>query len=221
MQRALTWSVSFVLLAWTVSAHAAPPSLNGNYAFTGTAACLFAPGSSSSPPNPTNPTQNIDAGFDAALQPKNADKSFSNSFAVEGIRTFNGDGTGTVKGLEVSITVPPTPKGPLFPAFPPSAAAAMFSYSFTYTFNPDGSFSSSISGSLAGTFTAGPRSGPPAQTFTVTNFPDFLGFSSVNSQTLTLANVPTPAVEIITFSNNEVWPRICHRSRVLIFLGGQ
>jgi flagella basal body P-ring formation protein FlgA len=52
MQRALIWLVSVVVLAWTVSAHAALPSLKGTYAFTGTLSCLFAPGSDSAPPNP-------------------------------------------------------------------------------------------------------------------------------------------------------------------------
>ena len=215
MQRALTWSVSFVVLAWTVAAHAAPPSLKGNYAFTGTGACLFAPGSSTSASMPGNITPNTNSGFDMSLQPTNFMKSFSNSFAVEGIRTFKGDGTGTVTGTEVGITVPPTPDGADFPHFPPSASSATFSYSFTYTFNADGSFTNTVTGSITGTFQAGPRSG---QTFSVSNFPQLVGMTSQNNSALTLANL-MPTVETITFSNGDVWPRICHRSRVLIWMG--
>ncbi len=217
MQRALTWSVFAVVLAWTVSAHAAPQKLKGSYAFTGSAACLFAPGSSTSPPPVNNTTPNTNAGFDSALQPMFRETSFSTSFAVEGIRIFNGDGTGTVSGNEVGLAVPPTPGNlTIFPHFPPSASQATFSYSFNYAFNPDGSFTTTVTGSLTGSFQAGPRNG---QTFTVSNFPQFLGLPSQNSDTLTLANL-VPTVETITYSNGDVWPRICHRSRVLIWMGG-
>jgi hypothetical protein len=41
------------------------------------------------------------------------------------------------------------------------------------------------------------------------------GLISKDGNTLTLASV-VPAVETVTFSNGDVWPRICHRSRVLI-----
>jgi hypothetical protein len=220
MQRALTWSVCVVVLIWTVSAHAAPSSLKGNYSFTGTAACLFAPGSSASPPSMGNTVPNTDAGFDMALRPVNADKSFSNSFSVSGIRTFNGDGTGTVSNAtEVETTVPPTPNGlpptAPFPKFKPSASSATFSFSFTYAVNPDGSFTSSlVPGTFMGNFLMGPRTG---QTLTI-DVLSFVGFTSKDSTTLTLASAG-PTVETATFSSGDVWPRICHRSRVLIWLG--
>lgn len=190
-------------------------ALHGHYAFTGTGACLYAPGSSTSPPSPGNTTPNTDSNFDTSLQPINVSKAFSTSFAVEGIRTFKRDGTGTVIGTEMGIVVPPTPDGTTFPKFPPSASSATFSYSFTYTFNNDGSFNTMVTGSVTGTFQAGPRSG---QTFTVSNFPPLLGRASNNSSALTLATL-VPTVETITFSNGDVWPRICHRSRVLIRMG--
>ena len=112
--------------------------------------------------------------------------AFSSSFAVEASgHLTNGDGTGTVTGSEMRITIPPTPDGSLFPKFPPSASSATLSYSFTYTFNNDGSFTNAVTG----TFHAGPRSG---QTFTVSNFPQFLRMASQDSSALTLATlVPT------------------------------
>jgi hypothetical protein len=73
-----------------------------------------------------------------------------------------------------------------------------------------------VPGSFAGTFTAGPRLN---QTFTI-DLPAFVGFPSSNNMTIVLAE-PAPTVETVTYSNGDVWPRICHRSRVLIFLGGQ
>jgi hypothetical protein len=184
-------------------------ALHGHYAFTGTGACLYAPGSSTSPPTPGNTTPNSDSNFDTSLRPINVSKAFSTSFAVEGIRTFKRDGTGTVTGTEMGIVVPPTPGGA------PSASSATFSYSFTYTFNNDGSFNTMVTGSVTGTFQTGPRSG---QTFTVSNFPPLLGMASKDGSALTLATL-VPTVETIAFSNGDVWPRICHRSRVLIRLG--
>jgi hypothetical protein len=114
----------------SATAAMARDDIKGAYGFTGTAACLVAPGSSSTQPAPGNTTPNANAGFQSNLRPVDG-KVFSRSFAVEGIRTFNGDGTGTVKGTAVNITVPPTPQPPGFPSFPPSAGSAEFSFSFT------------------------------------------------------------------------------------------
>ena len=70
------------------------------------------------------------------LQPKDGNV-FSDSFIVEGIRTFNGDGSGTVNGTSIAITPPPTPSGTDYPHFPPSASSHNFTYTFTYTVNGD------------------------------------------------------------------------------------
>ena len=82
MQRALLRFVSVFVVTWAASAAADPPQLKGAYGFTGTSACL-----STAAPGP---------GFNPNLTP--TDGSFGQSFTSEGIRTFNGDGTGTVKG---------------------------------------------------------------------------------------------------------------------------
>jgi hypothetical protein len=207
------------VLAWTVSAQAAPPSLKGSYGFTGTLACLFAPGEviGTTPlPNPTPGVVLPNAGFNANLEPIAIGTSFSNSNSILGIRTFNGDGTGKVTATEVSIVPRPTPGPTGFPHFPPSASSATINYSFTYSFNADGSFTATVvAGSFSGTFTAGPRFN---QTFTV-DIPPLVGIPSANSQTIVLSHVAA-TVETVTFSNGDVWPRICHRSRVLTFLGG-
>jgi hypothetical protein len=217
MYRAVASSVLAATLLWAATAAADSPKLKGAYGFTGTAACLVAPGSSATFPLPGNTTPLPNSGFNTNLQPIDG-KSFSHSFAVEGIRTFNDDGTGTVKGTEVGITAPPTPQPPGYPAFPPSAYSLTFSYSFTYTVNGDGSWSSSmVPGSFMATFVSGPRSVPTAQTLTVDAISPFTGLISQDGQTLTAAHL-TPTVEIHTFSNGDVWPEICHRSRVLIAL---
>jgi hypothetical protein len=217
MQRSLNCAVFFVVLAWTVSAHAAPPSLKGNFAFTGTEACLFAPGSSISPPTAGNTTPNTDSGFNPnTLRPVNSDESFSSSSSVEGVRTFDESGNGKVSATEVGITVPPTPEGSLVPSFFPSAQSASFSYDFTYTINAKGSFTATaVPGSFTGNIQAGPRKG---QTFTIANFPQLVGNAANGSTTLVLSTLAPPTVETVTFSNGDVWPRICHRSRVLLLL---
>jgi hypothetical protein len=205
--------------------------LYGQFAFTGSSGCLVAPGTASSAPSPGNRTPAPGAGFDSATgtTPITPSTSFFDSTTVEGIRTFNGDGTGSVTGTEMGFAPRPTPNGTAttgngpYPAFPPSAESFNFSYQFTYTVNPDGSWTANVvPGSFKGTFLTGPRSGPPAQTFTVVNFPELSGLIGTFGQTLTVATL-TPTVETTIYSNGDVFPKICHRSRVLtnMFSWGQ
>jgi hypothetical protein len=216
----LSMSVMSVSAAWPRSAAADDggfgPNLKGAYGFTGTAACLVAPGSSTGANNPTPGTPLPNSGFNAQLQPIDG-KSFSHSFDVEGIRTFLGDGTGIVKGTAVTVTVPPTPgpAGSGYPTFPPAASTENFSYKFTYTVNGDGSWTSAMApGSYAGSFASGPRTG---QTYTVDAIPPISGMISLDGMTLIGAHLTT-AVETHSFSNGDVWPMVCHRSRVFIKL---
>src|SRR5215813_9452227 len=182
-------SVSLVAMTWAQSATAVSPKLKGAYGFTGTAACL-----STAAPGP---------GFNPNFTP--TDGSFGQSFATEGIRMFNGDGTGTVRGSSMGITIP---------ANAHSAGSDDFTFSFKYTVNEDGSWTSDVIGVENGTVKTGPRAG---QTFTISNSPTATGLMSQNGSTLTLATLD-PTVEIVTFSNGDVHKRICHRSRVLIKL---
>src|SRR5215813_12301446 len=186
---AFALSVSLVALTLAQTATADSPRLNGAYGFTGTSACL-----STAAPGP---------GFNPNLTP--TDGSFGQSFTSEGIRTFNGDGTGTVRGSSMGITIP---------ANFHSAGSDDFSFSFTYTVNDDGSWTTDLSGVETGKIKTGPRAG---QTFTISHSPTSLGLISQNGSTLTLATLD-PTVEIVTFSTGEVHKRICHRSRVLIKL---
>jgi hypothetical protein len=223
MHRAFAWAISTVALMWAGSAAADSPNIRGSYGFTGTAACLVAPGhvgDPNTPPPLTNPTPGTalgNSGFNVSLQPRDnpGSEAFSRSFSVEGIRTFNGDGTGTVKGTVVGITVRPTPGPNGFPHFPPSASSADFSFAFTYTVNADGSWTSSmVPGSYTETFTAGPRTG---QTATVDAIPPVAGMISQDGKTLIAAHI-VPVVEVHSYSNGDVDPEICHRSRVFIKL---
>jgi hypothetical protein len=206
-------AASVITLIWATSAAADSPNLKGDYGFTGTAACLVAPGNSGTgtPSNPAGP-----AGFNAQLQPFDNSNSFSHSFSVVGIRTFNGNGTGTVKGTFVGVTVRPTPgPPPAVPAFPASAGGGNFSFSFTYTVDGNGGFTTAmVPGSYSETFTSGPRNG---QTATLDAIPPITGMISQDGKTLIAAHTE-PVVETKTYSNGDVWPEICHRSRVFIAL---
>ena len=225
MKRALLGLVSIFVTAWAASAAANSPKLKGAYGFTGTAACLVAPGHVGDPNGPplNNPTPGValaNSGFQPDLRPNDAlpgssTQSYSHSFSVEGIRTFNGDGTGTVKGTSVGITVRPTPGPGGFPHFPPSAGSADFSFSFTYTVTGDGGWTATmVPGSYTETYTAGPRTG---QTATVDAIPPVTGMISQDGKTLIAAHT-APVVETHTYSNGDVDPQICHRSRVYISL---
>ena len=216
MQRVLMVSASVVAMAWAANAVADSPNLKGAYGFTGTAACLVAPGNSG-PGTPTNPAG--PSGFNSSLQPLTNGSSFSFSNAVEGIRTFNGDGTGTVMGTGVGVVGPPTPGPTGFPHFPPSASVANFTFNFTYQVNGDGTWTSTMTpGTYLETIVAGPRSIPTHQTATVDAIPPLSGWISNDGKTLIAAHQDA-IVETHTYSNGDVDPQICHRSRVFISIG--
>jgi hypothetical protein len=88
------------------------------------------------------------SGFQPNLRPTDAlsgtSEAYTYTFGVEGIRKFNGDGTGTVKGTVVSITGRPTPGPGGYPHFPASAGTSDFAFSFTYTVNADGSWTGAM-----------------------------------------------------------------------------
>jgi hypothetical protein len=215
-------------MTWAVSALAASPNLQGQYGFTGSATCLVAPGhvgNENVPPPLANPTPGValpNSGFNTNLQPNDfanpgdsPSASFTHSFSVEGVRTFNGDGTGTVGGTAVDVDDRPTPGPNGYPHFPPSAHSAEFSFSFTYTLDGNGGLTATmVPGSYTETFTSGARTG---QTATVDAIPPVTGMISLDGKTLTAAHL-APIVETRTYSNGDVWPEICHRSRVFMQL---
>jgi hypothetical protein len=218
-------SVSVVALTWAGAAAADSPNIRGSYGFTGSAECLIAPGhfgpyTGPALPNPTPGVALPNSGFQPNLRPVDATpttptQAFANSFAVEGIRKFNRDGTGTVKGTAVGVDPRPTPGPSGFPSFPPSAGSSDFSFSFTYTVSPDGTWTGTMTpGSFISHHLTGPRAG---QTSTVDAIPPVVGMTSQDGNTLIAAHV-APAVETVTYSNGDVWPMICHRSRVFIKL---
>ena len=196
MRRASVLSIAGVMLLWVGTTDATPDDRNhllqGDYVFAGEATCLVA----------------LPPGFNADLTPK--DGRFTVSFSVQGVRTFNGDGTGTLHGRAVSLSHPDTP------VVLGGAGSSDFQASFTYNVAPDRTVTTELSGPLTGTELTGARA---SQTFTIDNFPPLRGLISQDHKSLTLAS-EEPVVEVITFSGgpNPVQPRICHRSRILLRL---
>jgi len=221
-------SVSVFALTWVGTVAADSPNIRGSYGFTGSAACLIAPGhvgdlNGPGLPNPTPGVALANSGFQPDLRPNDAvpgsfTQVFANSYAVEGIRKFRGDGTGTVKGTAVGVDPRPTPGPGGYPHFPPSAGSSDFSFAFTYTVNPDGTWTSTMMpGSYIENHLTGPRAG---QTSTIDAIPPITGMISKDAKTLIAAHITT-TVETHTFSNGDVWPQICHRSRVFIKLNDE
>ncbi len=212
MRYALISSISAACALGLVSAGSAeaasPKKLKGEYAFTGTGSCLVAPGSDPGPGNPTPGVPLPNSGFNANFQPLVNATAFVASFSVEGVRTFNADGTGTIKGTSVGINERPTPGPTGFPSFPAGASSSTFEGSFTYVINSDDTIDTQLVGPLIVTAVPGPGTSS-------VDVPPLTGLISKDGNTLTLAHV-APAVETVTSSNGNVWPRICHRSRVLI-----
>ena len=224
MRRLLICSVSAIGLVHAGGAAASSPKLKGVYAFTGSAACLVSAD--------TAPTPSGAGGFNGNLQPNSGSRVWSTSFSVEGVRIFNGDGTGKIKGTSVNITVPPTPAGFSCPGpgcFPPSAGSTNFEASFTYTVDNDGVLHTQLVGPLTGTTASGPGSpGSPVPGGTVISttqeidVPPLVGLIGDNAKTLTIAHLE-PAVETVKQTQTTTLgttvtftPRICHRSRVLV-----
>jgi hypothetical protein len=191
MKNALMWGISVAVMTCAANAAADSPRLKGAYGYTGSASCLLAP-----------------FGFNSRFEVVDGN-SRSNSSNVEGIRTFNGDGTGTDKSTILTLAVPPTP------GFQPNAGSSTSSSSFTYTVSEDGVWTADVvPGTNKGTILTGSRAG---QTTTVQNSASVTGLISRDGSTLTAADL-TPTVETITYSDGFVIQRICQRSRVFIKL---
>jgi len=147
------WFIVGVVLLWAGIVQAGPNQLlNGDYAFTGEASCLVS-----------------NTGFNTDLTPQ--DGRFVVSFSVHGVRTFNGDGTGTLKGRSVG--------------FSGGAFSSDFQASFTYDVASDGTFTTQVTGQLTGKELTGERAG---QTFTIDHFPELSGQISQGHKSLTLAS---------------------------------
>ena len=130
--------------------------------------------------------------------------AFFQSFDVQGVRTFNGDGTGSSSGTNISITAPN--------AFNilGNAGSSQFTGDFTYQVNPDLTIVIN-QGPLSGVNLTG---GAAGQTFAVSGIPAFTGRVSEDLGTIILHH-SVPGLETFTPSAGLVRQRVCYRERIL------
>jgi hypothetical protein len=138
------------------------PNLMGAYAFTRNTTCIV-----------VSHTVGFNPNFQA-LGP-----TIREFFAEEGVRTFNGDGTGTQSSKNLNIYENEI-------AGSVGAASSHFTDNFKYIINGDGTWTIQGGGTISGTVDTGPRA---SQTFTITNIAPAVGHISQNGMTLTLATV--------------------------------
>jgi hypothetical protein len=179
-------SVAAAVMLCPAVAAADSPKLKGSYAFSGMATCLFSGqpfttgGGSLHPqpwagwsPNGAGPGQ---GGF-ALTGMAFGNGIFTSNFSVEGIRTFNGDGTGTVVGTSVDVVGPP--------ALTPRVSVETFKGNFNYTVDANGGFDIQP-GTIVSTSV--PQDSSPVQHVSTSKISLF-GMTGTNNSVLTLASV--------------------------------
>jgi hypothetical protein len=214
MKYASICSITAVVLMWPVAATAASPNLKGQYAFSGMGACLFSGG-----PFTPGLTPTVWPGFPFPNPSGNG--IFSDSFSVEGVRTFNGNGTGSVKGRSVEIVGPPS--------INPRATVNDFTADFTYTVDGEGGFAITL---VPGTFVS-TSVAPTAGQIVTQDVLSVEGLIGNNSSELTLASTDA-VIEKQTAQNFAFVPssvtggapitvryRICARARGLNWMGNK
>ena len=189
----LSSALVMVLAASSAMADSRTHRLRGDFAFTGSTVCVNSGANFAFTP-PTPPL-----GFTADLVP--IGPSFVNTNSVQGVLTFNGDGTGSSVSRFVSL------------GNPGAAGAFDSSVQFTYSVATDGTLTIDNGPSISVTV-AGPNTGQQSR---ISDVPTFIGRLSSDGKSLTFATF-NPGVETVT----RVVPapevvttlRICHRNRI-------
>ena len=194
----ISFAVSMTCLAWAGQASAGAQDLkklSGDYAFSGEAFCIQST-----------------SGFDSTLgfSPNPNGTVTFRPFNVQGIRTFNGDGSGTVVFTQVGINIPGD-GGNQNQNLKPNANAGEGHANFTYTVAPDGSFTVD-QGPITVTTVAGAGNG----NIGVTTGVKFSGQASKDWNTLVLStdglNVETTTTSGGVFLRDQ----ICTRARTAV-----
>jgi hypothetical protein len=138
---------------------------------------------------------------------------FFSTFSTQGVRNFDGDGNGTMKGRSVDIL----PR----PSADPRVGASDVEFKFTYSVDSDGGLTTQLVPlSYKGT-TVDINGNPTVETWTIDKLSLF-GMVGLNNSTITLTSV-LPEVQTQTFltgpRTGQVRYRICNRSRTLIWMG--
>ena len=190
--KSVVFSSALVVGLAASSAMAESHTLKGDFAFSGSAVCVI----SAAIITPTSYTP--PPGFNADLVPLGP--TFVRTFSTLGVRTFNGDGTGSLTARSV------------FLGNPGFANAQDVTAPFTYSVAADGTVTIDQGPSISVTV-AGPNVGMQSS---VSNVPTLVGRLSSDRNSLTSATF-NPGVETVT----QLVPgpelvtsvRICHRAR--------
>lgn len=129
---------------------------------------------------------------------------FDNAYTLSGTRTFNKGGKGTAEATGIVIANGETP----------SVSTTTQSWDYTYRMAGDKLTAEMVPGSFSGTIDVGPRA---TQTFTVSGQPE-TGIISKSVKVNTFSPL-APTVETVTYSNTDVFHRICTFTEVLVYLG--
>lgn len=189
----ITAIVTFISVAMASAGNNNP--VTGEYAVTAGMSCIYTP-----------------SGFNPNLTPVTAAVG-SNSITLQGIFTFNRNGTGSFDSTGVEINPPPALKGPAH------ANAFHFSFTFTYDVADDDTITiAADENSFQVTYDTGPITGV---TFTADTY-SLSGMVSADHKTLTLGP-PTTIIQTLTFQLPPpavlVLKMICNGSYVLTRLG--
>ncbi len=190
--KSVVFSSALVVGLAASSAMAESHRLKGDFAFSGSAVCVI----SAAIITPTSYTP--PPGFNADLVPLGP--TFVRTFSTLGVRTFNGDGTGSLTARSV------------FLGNPGFANAQDVTAPFTYSVAADGTVRIDQGPNISVTV-AGPGVGNQSS---VSNVPTLVGRLSSDRNSITSATF-NPGVEVVT----QLVPgpelvtsvRICHRSR--------
>ncbi len=212
MDRTSIVSIAAAVMIWPAVATAAPPQLKGTYAFSGMGSCLYSGDQFISNASGLHPV--VWPGF-STFPPGTGNGIFTSNFSVEGLRTFNGDGTGMVTGTSVEIVGPPS--------LNPRVTVETFTANFTYTPDPNGGFDIVQTQMTSKTASNGD--------IVSTDKVSFYGLAANNNAALTAASV-TANVETQTSVNFDfltatqtggepidVRYRVCARARSLVWQG--
>jgi hypothetical protein len=166
----------------------ADDKLKGTYASVSKVSCLQSSG-----------------GFDSKFDALGPVISIS-EFMLEGLRTYNGDGTGAItqqKNTGYSYPI----NGPFF--FP-SASSGEITAPTPFTYTVTGDQITITLGTTQGVVLTGSRAG---QTSVTVGTPPQVGFIAKDDKVILSAPL-SPVVQKITFSDGTVIPRICHNAAV-------
>ena len=205
--RALSGSaLVMVLAASSAMAELETRHLRGDFAFNGTGVCT----SSLAIITPTSytPPRGFDANLTAIGEPLSVI-----TFSTQGVRTFNGDGTGSVTARVVALSLGDRV----------SASSSDQEIQFTYSVAADGTVTTDQS-PTHNVFVSGSRTGQQTR---ISNIPPLAGRLSSDRNSIVFAT-STTGIETVT----RVLPdgselvealRICHRERTAIRIsrGGQ